>query len=341
VVFAAARADRAGGATPGTAWSARGTWAAWAQPGLELALLAGGLAAGQGMLRLYPVLSGHPLRLDMSLLPAAEWPRAWATLLGRGLEGVGWPLLATLAGVAALGLALPWGGEGRPRRVAGVRAVALALAALAYALWNGTLRWVSLNAFHWRYLAPSLALLAVAAAALLGEPLCRAGRARAALFAAAALVPAAALAAYGPPSLAGVRADLDARLGRWTGDVLGARCDLVAGDYWSVWPAVWHAGWVAHQRGLPRPYGIAHRANPTVPLWRDRPRQSLRICRIRGVEDAADRSLHDFHLWPVRVLEERPTLEVLALAPDLPDTPPAPAPPDGGRVRSAAGPVPR
>jgi hypothetical protein len=207
-----------------------------------------------------------------------------------------------------------------------------------YALWNGTLRWVSLNGFHWRYLAPSVVLAAVVAAAPLAQQLVR--RWPGLTAALAALVPAAALLAYGPPSLTGVRTDLDHRLGRWTEDVLGARCDLVAGDYWSVWPAVWHAGWVARGRGQNAPYGITHRSNPTVRFWRDRPREGLRICRVRGVEAIADSWLHAFHLWPVRVVEERPTVQVLALAPDLPDTPPVPAPPEGGRVRSAAGPVP-
>jgi hypothetical protein len=336
VVVASALADRAEG-TPARA--------ALRQLGIELSLTAAGLAAGQGMLWLYPVLSGHPLRLDMGTLPAAAWPGAWGALLANGLTGLGVPFLLALAGVGVLGLCLPWraragGDRPRPRRAALLRGAALVAAALAYALANGTLRWVSHNVFHWRYLAPSAALLAVAATALVAEPLSRAGLARAARAAAAALVPAAALLAYGPPSLAGVRADLDARLGRWTPDVLEARCDLVAGDYWSVWPAVWHAGWVAGQRGVPAPYGITHRTNPTVRFWSGRPRESLRICRVRGVEAEAERWLRAFHLWPVRTLERRATVDVVAFAPWLPDTAPAPEAAQVGPVRSEAGPMP-
>jgi hypothetical protein len=230
--------------------------------------------------------------------------------------------------------------QARPLRAALLRSAVLVLAALAYALWNGTLRWVSHNAFHWRYLAPSIALTSVAATALLAEPLSRAGLARVARLAAAALVPLAALLAYGAPSLSGVRGDLDARLGRWTGDVLEARCDLVAGDYWSVWPAVWHAGWVAYERGVPAPYGITHRTNPTVRFWSGRPRESLRICRIQGVEAEAERWLRAFHLWPVQTVEHRTTVDVVSFSPGLPDTSPAPEAPQTGPVRSAAGPVP-
>ena len=177
---------------------------------------------------------------------------------------------------------------------------------------------MSANEAHWRYLAPPFVLIHVAAVSLLVEPLARARRlARPALAVALALVPLAALAAYGPPSLDGVRADLDRKLGAWTEDVLAARCDLVAGDYWSVWPAVWHAGWMARQRGLRAPYGVTHRTNPTVRCWSDRPREALRICRVRGpeAEQEEERWLRAFHLWPVREVERRATVDVLMLVP--------------------------
>jgi hypothetical protein len=152
---------------------------------------------------------------------------------------------------------------------------------------------------------------------LLADPVARALREGALVRAVPlGLVPAAALAVAGPPSLARVRADLDAAAGRYTADVLAARCTLVTGDYWSVWPAVWHAAWTAHARGLDAPvYGLAHRANPTLAAWAGTPREALRICRVRGKEAEAERALRDFRLWPVRVLERRGTVDVLAPAP--------------------------
>jgi hypothetical protein len=160
-------------------------------------------------------------------------------------------------------------------------------------------------------------LVHLAALSLLAEPLARLRRvARPAGAAALLFVPAAALAAYGAPSLARVRADLDVVAGAYTADVLAARCDLVAGDYWTVWPAVWHATLVAREHGLDRRvYGLTHRANPTVPFWRDRPRGSLRICRAAGDEAAAERWLRDFRLWPARAVERRGTIDVLVAAP--------------------------
>jgi hypothetical protein len=280
------------------------------------ALLAAGLLAGQLFLRLYSPLTGHPLRLDLGPLPLAAWPHAWGAFFGNAWrDGSAWG--AGLAAAAVAGTALLAAHPLRSHLApALLRSGALLAAALAYALFVGSLRWVEENAFHWRYLAPSAVLVHVAAAALLAEPLARLPRlARAAGATALALVPVVALLAYGPPSLRRVRADLDRVAGRHTEDVLAARCQLVAGDYWSVWPAVFHAALVSRERGTPWPvWGISHRANPTVPRWTALPRADLRICRPAGEDAQAERWLRAFHLWPVRRVERRETLDVLVLA---------------------------
>jgi hypothetical protein len=161
-------------------------------------------------------------------------------------------------------------------------------------------------------------LVHLAAASLLAEPLARLRSvARPAGLAALALLPAAALAAAGAPSLGRVRADLDAVAGRLTPDLLAARCDVVAGDYWTVWPAVWHAALVLHGRGEGRRvHGLTHRATPTAALWWDR-RGAVRVCRAAGEEAAADRWLRDFGLPPMRPVERVGAVEVLALEPPL------------------------
>jgi hypothetical protein len=279
----------------------------------DAALLAAGLAAGQALLRLQPLLARQPLRLDVAPLPLAALPAAWATLFANAWREAGaWPAwlwAAAAAGSALLALA--------PLRAhlpgAAVRAGALLGAALAYALFAGSLRWVEENAFHWRYLAPSALLVHLAAASLLAEPLARLGRAaRPAGLAALALLPLAAVAAAGPPSLARVRADLDHAAGRLTPDLLAARCDVLAGDYWTVWPAVWHAALALHRSGEARPvYGLTHRATPTAARWWDR-RDAVRICRAAGEGPVADRWLRDFGLPPMRPVERVGAVEVLA-----------------------------
>jgi hypothetical protein len=45
--------------------------------------------------------------------------------------------------------------------------------------------------------------------------------------------------------------------------------------------------------------------------WWDR-RAALRICRPRGEDAQAERWLRSYHAWPVRLLERRETVDVLA-----------------------------
>jgi hypothetical protein len=279
----------------------------------DAALLAPGLVAGQVLLRLWPTLTGGPLLLHTAPLPLSALPAAWGAFFANAWRESGaWPAL--LLGEAAAGLALlalP------PLRAhlpgALVRAGALLGAALAYALFAGSLRWVEENAFHWRYLAPGAVLVHLAAASLLAEPLARLRRtARPVALAALALVPAAALAASGRPSLARVRADLDHAAGRLTADLLAARCDVLAGDYWTVWPAVWHAALALRERGDPRHvYGLTHRATPTARDWWDRRLGGVRYCRAAGDAAMADRWLRDFGLPPMAPVERVGALEVL------------------------------
>ena len=294
---------------------------------VDAGLLAIGLAAGQLSIMLYPVVTGQPLRLAVGFLPLAQVPAAWAATAERAwAEAPGWgAALLACAGLGGALLALPssrgW------RRDALVRAGMLLGAAISYAAFVGALAWVAENHHHPRYLAPAAVLLHLAVLSLLVEPLARAARASRPAFVAALLaLPLAALAVGGAPSLAGVRADLDLKAGRLTEEVLAARCQLIAGDYWSVWPGVWHASLVARERGLRdaagggpwRVWGVSHRSTPTVAQWKDLPAASLRICRVRGEEPEreAERWLRAYHAWPVRVVERRGTVDVLELSRD-------------------------
>lgn len=294
---------------------------------VDAGLLAAGLTAGQLSIMLYPVITGNPLLLAVGFLPVSQWPSAWVTTVARAwaeAPGWGWALL----GCSGLGGALMLLPTSRGwRRDALIRAGMLLVAALAYAAFAGALAWVAENQHHPRYLAPAAVLLHLAVISLLAEPLARAVRASGPAFVAALIaLPLAALAVGGAPSLAGVRADLDGRAGRLTEDVLAARCQLIAGDYWSVWPAVWHASLVARERGLRdeggdgprRVWGVSHRATPTVAQWKGIPVESLRVCRVRGEEPEreAERWLRAYHAWPVRVVERRATVDVLELSRD-------------------------
>jgi len=282
---------------------------------VDAGLLAAGLAAGLAMFRAAAAWLGHTRRVAEGFLPLAGWPASWATLLRKAVADEGAWLaglsLAALAGVALLSVPAL-----RPvRRQALWRAATLAAAAVLWFGFAGTLEWVAGSSHHWRYVIPSMLLLHLAAASLLAEPLSRTARlAGPALAAALLAIPVAAVAAWGPPSLAGVKDDLARVTGRHAEEVLLARCDLLTGDYWSVWPTLWRVEQLTRERGEGRRvYAVCHRGTPTMPAWAGRPRAELRICRprTRAAEVDGQRWLELYGLWPVELLERWPTLDVV------------------------------
>jgi hypothetical protein len=93
-------------------------------------------------------------------------------------------------------------------------------------------------------------------------------RAKALTAAALAAWAAAVVMRYGTPSLARVERDIDARFGAKTAAVLHSGATVVAGDYWRVWPAVFHANLaLARMHQHARVFGLAYRSEETDPLW--------------------------------------------------------------------------
>ena len=108
-------------------------------------------------------------------------------------------------------------------------ALLMSLVATAVALWllMGTRYWIKINDYSFRYLFPSLLLVqaAVAGMAVSGLGLAlpaRRGAGVGFVAIASAVLLAAGAWSYGPPSVAGVRRDLDARFGGFTADLLAA-----------------------------------------------------------------------------------------------------------------------
>lgn len=284
---------------------------------VDAGLLLGGLAAGQLFLKLKPQTGVYAGWSYSQLLPPAEWGRAVASFARAIAWSSGrWPAVVALCALAGVALLLT-----RPLRPhlrgALLRAGALALAAVAYAAAIALLRWVGENAWHPRYFAPAAVLLQVAAVGLLAEALARLpAAARPAGVAALLLVPLAAVASWGAPSLDGVRRDLARVAGARTGAILAARCDLIAGDYWTVWPSTWHANAALAARGeRRRVWGIAHRCTPTAPQWLALPRASLRACVAHGEEGMAEQWLRQCGFGEARLAERGGAVDVWVAAP--------------------------
>ena len=199
--------------------------------------------------------------ITMTLASLASCPHAWWQLGVNAVANVAHPMAALIAcGALVVTLAV------FPQRSALAAAGSSVAVAAVYWAAIGASEWARLNAYYPRYVYPSLLLLGVAAAIVLTTPLIGHAR-RSTAVALSGLIIVAAVS-YGPPSIQRVRASLDARFGRMTSDVLASNATVVAGDYWTVWPAVFHAN-IARYRTAGRVdvYGLRIGRKRPIPLW--------------------------------------------------------------------------
>jgi hypothetical protein len=285
-----------------------------------LAVLALGTAVGFGLKTLGTAVSGET---TVGGLYAQFWPLAWGRMAGNLWEALAaGPWLVVLPVAAVAGLLCQARGDRRPLRPVYRAGAVAALAGLAKALFLGTRTWVAWNQFAFRYLIPTVlclqvALVAVALAPLAGAVTDRGRRLLTPL--SAAVVLAAALVVYGWPSPVRVRADLDDTLGAYTADVLDGDCEFVCGDYWHVWPAVYHANLTLHERGDPRTvWGIADRGRPMRRCWQTASPAERRIAVPRDDRQDADDLLAAYGFGPPAEAGARRTVEVLRAAAPLP-----------------------
>ncbi len=245
-----------------------------------LPLLLAGLGFGGSLLA--SRLSSFHLATNLGVAPPASWPRGWLTLAERVVDFLGWGLLGGLGLllIAALALAVfsdssDSGDSGGRARPALASALCLLGTAAAELLILGTSGWIHLNGFRSRFLASTLLAIATAGPVLL-LGLCLEGRPERW----GRMVNALALAALLPLTLwrFGLPSPLTARaaLGRSPGAavaraIVADGCTHVLGDYWRVWPAVFEARVLLHERGEERKvWGVAFRSTPTWDLWRRR-----------------------------------------------------------------------
>ena len=208
-------------------------------------------------------------RTATDLIPVSGWPNAWLQLLGKVLTPFLYPAaIVAIAIAAAAGAVFLWA---HAERRDAVRPVLVALlAAAAYWLFIGTTRWVQMNLYFPRYVYPSI-LLCTLAAAMIAAALLR-DHARLAAALTVIVLAIATGAGYGRPSPSDVRATLDQRFGAITPDVITSGARVIGGNYWKVWPAVFHANLTAYRDAGHRPvYGLTFRSSETNQLWAAEP----------------------------------------------------------------------
>lgn len=252
---------------------------------LPLWLLVAGFIAGLLMMDLSDF---HDTTTRQS--EAGTWVEAWQTLGENFLRELSWPLAAWVAvalGVSWTTVARFQGGE---RRLGALLAAVPIAAATAYWLFVGTRDWVGRGSFMPRYCTPCVFFLtagsavAVASALSAWRPTWAGGRVRVVLPA----VVGVAIVSHGWPSLDKARTYIDEAMGGATRQVVEARCTHVAGNYWKVWPAVYHANLVLHERGEGRVvWGVTYRCGPTLPEWSRPAGDETRVALLPPLGDEA------------------------------------------------------
>ena len=223
-----------------------------------------------------------------------------------------WPLaVVALALGGALLAAAP--AARRALRASWPAVVAALVSAILYLALVAEMRWVAHNQFGYRYGLPAVLLLqagllicaAAPAAALLPVSV----RARLGLVGAVLIVASAAWTS-GAPSLGRARAAVDERLGARTADLLALGATHFAGNFWCVWPAVFHANLALYERGDDRRlWGITKGSEETWPRARQSVGEAVRIATAPG--DAPQALLATYGLTPLVVVERRPTAWLL------------------------------
>jgi hypothetical protein len=279
---------------------------------LTLFLLGLSFVAGLGFQKAAMLFPSPVTRTKMYAAAVDNWPLTWWLLTKHSWEALApfaWPVFLALAVAVGLSLlTLP-----RVRRQAAPflrAALVLVAAAVVFGLLVGTREWVRLNDCENRYYKPGVFLIQAALVILAVGPVCAAvcerTRRRLYLLTAPVLV-MAALAGSGPPSIARVRAAVSPpAVVATTEAVVQHRCNYIAGNYWCVWPRVFHANMTLRERGEQRVvWGVTFRGQATCIHWDPAETAGMGVAIPRG-DDEAGRYLSQFEFPPLQWVQDEP-----------------------------------
>jgi hypothetical protein len=232
-----------------------------------------------------------------------EWANSWVMLLQNSWRSsfARSHLLAAILITVAVGVLTVVFRSGRAALPKSIRpAGCLLIGAIAHWLLMGMSKWVVMNDHDDRYMYLPLMLVICAAVAFTISQVAAVLRERSFVpltvpaLIALWLVP---LLLPGSPSVKGVRADLDALCGRYTDELIESGCTHFIGDYWTVWPAVFHANMTLHEQGSMRHiWGLSYRCEDTRKHWSRIPLDEWRVGSAVGEEEVTQRWIAKYDL---------------------------------------------
>jgi hypothetical protein len=90
------------------------------------------------------------------------------------------------------------------------------------------------------------------------------------------------IARFGYPGINKPRIELEKKFNTYTSTIIQSDITFVAGDYWRVWPAVFHANWKLHGMGDEREvFGISFRSLPTRNLGLSYAKEGTRMLHFK------------------------------------------------------------
>gem|GEM_PF-1593244 len=268
---------------------------------------------------------------DLGTVPMKSWPLGWRRLAEEAVHYLSPGWVAAVFVLLAVAAVLSLLGKARGAFSSGLALTAAALCEIAVL---GTSGWLHRQLFDVRYLTSGLTALTVAGPALLFcltlERAPAAWQRIANALVLAALIPLM-LFRFGFPSPARAREAVDAGLGLHSEAVLASGATHVIGNFWRVWPAVFHANLRLDERGDDRKiWGITYRSAPTRDLWMPADWTRARFAAL-GPDGEVERERRRFGIPPLYRKGYAGPVAIATVIPPgvparVPDPPPPPSP---------------
>ncbi len=207
-------------------------------------------------------------------LPPTRWPTGWLALMRNVVVDFlpSFTIRFLLIAFSGIGFMFWTSRRHTPEgRTISFAFLAVIMAVASETLVAGANAWVMTNGYAGRYLSISIMLIVVicvgAPLAILPPDTIRRHLGLINALALALLLLVSAIR-FGLPSMLAARESLDRACGKYSSDIVKSGCTHFAGNYWKVWPSVFHANLILQEKSMRRTvWGISFRCEDSRVRW--------------------------------------------------------------------------